>query len=78
MNGLFKYKFTDRLNAGVIANFSTTRLNSKLNDTTNDKGNIFNSCNYSPSRPNNALTLTTFVDWHLDDKGKMLSLTYNW
>ena len=78
VNGLFKYKFTDRLNAGVIANFSRTRLNSKLNDTTNDNGNIFNSCNYSPSRPNNAITLTTFVDWHLDDKGKMLSLTYNW
>lgn len=78
MNGLFKYIFTDRLNAGIIANFSSTRLKSTLNDVTNDKGTIFSSYNYSPSRPNNALTLTTFADWQLDDKGKMLSITYNW
>ncbi len=78
LNGLFKYKFTDRLAAGAIANFSTNRMNSKLSDVTNDNGNIFSSNNYSPSRPNNALTLTTFADWLLDGKGKMLSLTYNW
>lgn len=78
VNGLFKYKFTDRLNAGIIANLSTTRLNSKLSDVTNDNGIILNSCNDSPSRPNNAFTLTTFADWQLDDKGRVLSLTYNW
>ncbi|MBQ1722326.1 MAG: TonB-dependent receptor family protein, partial [Muribaculaceae bacterium] len=78
VNGLFKYKFTDRLNAGVIANLSTTRLNSKLSDVTNDNGIILNSYNESPPRPNNALTLTTFADWQLDDKGRVLSLTYNW
>lgn len=78
VNGLFKYKFTDRIGAGFIANFSTSRLNSKLNDVTNDNGHIFSSYNYSPSRPNNALTLTSFADWQLDDKGKMLNLTYNW
>ena len=78
LNGLFKYKFTDRLAAGAIANFGTNRMNSKLSDVTNDNGNILSSNNYSPSSPNNALTLTTFADWLLDDKGKMLSLTYNW
>lgn len=78
LNGLFKYKFTDRLAAGAIANFGTNRMNSKLSDVTNDNGNIFSSNNYSPSRPNNTLTLTTFADWLLDGKGKMLSLTYNW
>ena len=78
VNGLFKFKFTDRLNAGVIVNLSTTRLNSKLSDVTNDNGIILNSYNDSPSRPNNALTLTTFADWQLDDKGRVLSLTYNW
>ncbi len=78
VNGIFKYKFTDCLNAGVIANYSTSRLNSKLHDVTNDNGDILSSYNDSPSRPNNALTLTAFADWRLDDKGKMLSLTYNW
>lgn len=78
VNGIFKYKFTDCLNAGAIANYSTSRLNSKLHDVTNDNGDILSSYNDSPSRPNNALTLTAFADWRLDDKGKMLSLTYNW
>lgn len=77
INGLFKYKFTDKLCAGIITNFSTNRLNSELNDITVDRDIVFNSYNHSPSRPNNALTLTAFTDWQLDDKGKMLSLTYN-
>ncbi len=78
LNGLFKYKFTNRLAAGAIANVSTTRMNSKLTDVTIDNGTSFRSNTVSPSRPNNALTLTAFADWQLDDKGKMLSLTYNW
>ena len=78
VNGIFKYKFNDRLNAGAIANLSTTRLDSKLHDVTDDNGNALSSYNDSPSRPNNALTLTAFADCRLDDKGKMLSLTYNW
>lgn len=77
-NGLFKYKFTDRLNAGVAVNFSTTRLDSRLADTTVDNGLVSESFNNSPARPNNALTITAFSDWVLDDRGKMLSLTYNW
>lgn len=78
INGLFKYKFTDRLCAGIITNFSTNRLNSELSDITIDDNVIFNSINHSPSRPNNALTLTAFTDWRLDDKGKTLSFTYNY
>lgn len=77
-NGLFKYKFTNTLNAGVILNYYTNRLNSKLFDVTTDRGNVYSSTNYSPSRPDNALTITAFSDWMLDTKGKMLSLTYNY
>ena len=77
VNGLLKYKFSDRLHAGTIANFSTNRLKSDLNDVTIENDVVFSSYNHSPSRPNDALTLTSFSDWQLDDKGKMLSLTYN-
>ena len=77
INGLLKYKFSDRLCAGFIANFSTYRLKSDLNDVTIENDVVFSSYNHSPSRPNDALTLTAFTDWQLDDKGKMLSLTYN-
>ena len=78
INGLFKYKFNDKLCAGAIVNLSTNRLDSELNDKTIDNDIVFNSYNHSPSRPNNALTMTAFADWQLDDKGKMLSLTYNY
>ena len=77
INGLFKYKFSERICAGAIVNVSTNRLNSELNDETIDNDLVFNSHNYSPARPNNAMTMTAFTDWQLDDKGKMLSLTYN-
>ena len=43
-----------------------------------DNTTCFNSYNNSPSKPNNALTLTAFSDWLLDSKGNMLSLTYNY
>lgn len=77
-NGLFKYKFSDCLSAGVIANFSSTRLKSSLFDTTVERGIESFSTNQSPSRPNNAITLTAFSDWKLDNSGKTLSLTYNY
>ncbi len=78
INGHFKYKFSARLCAGAIVNASGIRLKSQLTDVTIDNGTCFNSYNNSPSRPNNALTLTAFSDWQLNSKGKMLSLTYNY
>nr|MDE7421651.1 outer membrane beta-barrel family protein [Muribaculaceae bacterium] len=76
-NGLFKYKFSNRLSAGAIVNFSMMRLKSHIFDETVDNGIFSFSKNDSPARPNNAITLTAFGDWALDGKGKMLSLTYN-
>lgn len=76
-NGLFKYKFSSNISAGVIVNFSMMRLNSNILDETIEYGISSFSKNYSPTRPNNAITLTAFGDWSLDSKGKMLSLTYN-
>ncbi|MBD5355410.1 MAG: TonB-dependent receptor [Bacteroides sp.] len=76
-NGLFKYKFSQNLSAGVIVNFSNIRMKSDLRDETTDQSSSSFSHNLSPARPNNALTLTAFADWLIDSKGKMLSLTYN-
>ena len=77
-NGLFKYKFTDNLKAGIILNYYTNRLSSRLQDATTDRDMVSKSVNNSPSRPNNALTVTIFSDWAIDPKGKTLSLTYNY
>ncbi|MCM1071591.1 MAG: outer membrane beta-barrel family protein [Bacteroides sp.] len=77
VNGLFKYKFSSRLSAGAIINFSSARFKSRLSDVTVDNGIQSESFNYSPARPNNAVTLTAFSDWMIDDRGKTLSFTYN-
>lgn len=76
-NGLFKYKFNDRLSAGIILNYSLLRLKSNTVDKTIDNGLTSLSRNISPARPNHSITLTAFGDWAIDGKGKMLSLTYN-
>lgn len=76
-NGLLKYKFNSRLSAGAIVNYSMMRLKSNILDETVDNGVSSFSNNFSPARPNNAITLTAFGDWSLDGKGKLLSLTYN-
>lgn len=76
-NGLFKYKFNDRISAGAIVNFSTMRFKSNMLDETIDNGVAYYSHNLSPAKPNNAITLTAFGDWSIDSKGKLLSLTYN-
>lgn len=77
VNGLFKYKFTDRMCAGVILNYNMMRLKSIIFDETNDYDITSFSRNISPSRPNNAITVTAFGDWAIDGNGKTLSLTYN-
>lgn len=77
-NGLFKYKFTEELGAGVIFNYYTNRLNSCLYDITTDMDATYRSINNSPTRPNDSFTFTAFSDWNLDSKGKSLSVTYNY
>lgn len=76
-NGLFKYKFGSKLSAGVIVNFNTIRLKSRVYDVAVDKGIHSFSSAVSPSCPDNALTLTAFADWLLDTEGKTLSIIYN-
>ena len=77
-NGLFKYKFTNRINAGMILNFISDKFKSNLEDITSENGMTFLSTSVSPARPNNAVTATAFADWRIDDAGKSLSLTYNY
>lgn len=77
-NAIFKYKFNNNLSAGAIVNFITDRFKSNLDDITIDKQFTYHSKNYSPAKPNNAITATAFTDWKIDDKGKLLSVTYNY
>lgn len=76
-NGMFRYKFSSDLSAGVIVNFSASPIRSDVRETTVEGNTVMTSESFSPAKPDNALTLTAFADWNFDAAGKMLSLTYN-
>lgn len=77
-NALLKHKFNERLSIGGIFNFITDRFKSNLEDITRQHDSVFLSKSYSPVKPNNAITATAFADWKIDEKGKLLSMTYNY
>lgn len=77
LNALFKFRPTTAIETGVMLNLGTERLKSELQDLTTDRGLSYHSLAHSPSNPINATTLTGYADWNIDDKGKLLSLTYN-
>ncbi len=77
-NALFKYKFTPNFCAGTIVNYSRNMIKNDLTDRTTDGDSYMLSTSTGPSNPENAITLTGFMDWNLDSSGKILSLTYNW
>lgn len=78
VNALFRYRFTPDINAGVIANYKYGHTTSDGANTTDYGPYAAYSSSSTVSRPNNAVTLTGFLDWMLGGKGEKLELTYNY
>jgi len=77
-NALFRYKFTQNMNLGVIVNYTYENVSSNGTNFT-DYGNYTStSQSITKSRPNNALTVTGFYDWTFGSKGESMQLTYNY
>ncbi|MBD5370259.1 MAG: TonB-dependent receptor [Bacteroides sp.] len=76
-NGMFRYRFNPGLSAGVMVNFSRNLSKSDRYDRTSVGSTVMLSESVTPMYPEDALTLTGFVDWNIDPAGKTLSLTYN-
>lgn len=77
-NALFRYKFTQNMNLGVIANYNYETVSNNGTNFT-DYGSYKSSSNFlTKSRPNNALTVTGFYDWTFGTKGESMQLTYNY
>lgn len=76
-NGLIKYKPASNLSLGIIANYSMMPIRTTTKDLTEDDALQIVSTNLSPAKPDNAITITGFADWNIDQRGKVLSLTYN-
>lgn len=78
MNLLFRYKWTDRLCLGAIVNYNYGSTSTSGHNTSDYGAYTSTSSISTESRPNNALTLTGFLDWNLGTKGEKLELTYNY
>lgn len=78
LNALFRYKFTQAMSAGVIANYAYDNISVTKSNTT-DYGSSFSTSHATTeSCPNNALTITGFFDWTFGKKGERMELTYNY
>ncbi len=76
-NGMFRYKFTQNMNLGIIANYNYETISSNGTNLTHYGGYSSSSQSLTQSRPNNSLTLTGFYDWTFGNKGESMQLTYN-
>lgn len=77
VNGMFRYKFNQDMNLGVIANFNYETVSNKGTNFTDYGPYSSSSLSSVKSRPNNALTVTGFYDWTFGNNGEALQLTYN-
>ncbi len=77
-NGLFKYKFSPDMKLGALVNYNYESTTADgLNTSTYSTGSS-KSLSHTSSRPNNALTLTSFFDWSFGKNGETVELTYNY
>lgn len=78
LNTLFRYKFTQNMNIGIIANYNYSSESSQGTNLTEYGDYASSSLSHTKSKPNNALTLTGFYDWTFGTKGESMQLTYNY
>lgn len=76
-NTLFRYKFSTKMNAGVIVNYNYGDDSAKATNTTDYSGYTSSSHTKTSERPVNAITVTGFYDWTFGQKGEQVQLTYN-
>lgn len=77
-NALFRYKFTQNMNLGVIANYNYENVSSNGTNFTDYGTYTSSSRSVTKSHPNNALTVTGFCDWTFGSTGESMQLTYNY
>lgn len=77
-NTLFRYKFSPKINAGVIVNYNYGDDSANAANTTDYSGYTSSSHTKNSERPINALTVTGFYDWTFGQKGEQMQLTYNY
>lgn len=77
-NLLAKYQLSPSADVGLLSNVSTNRMDVNQHDVTSEWESVIVTDMTSPKSDNFNLSAEFFIDWKMDDKGKMMTLTYDY
>ena len=77
-NILAQYKLSDNVNIGVLGSVDTNHSKSQRQGTTTDFGKTTHNRLESPAKPNFNLSAEAYLEWKIDNTGKMMNLTYDY
>ena len=77
-NLLAKYQLSQKIDIGVLSNISTNQMDINQHDVTREWNTETVTDMNSPKPKNFNLSAELFLDWMLDTKGKMVTLTYDY
>ena len=77
-NLLAKYQLSQKIDLGVLSSISTNQMDINQHDVTREWNTETVTDMTSPKPKNFNLSAELFLDWMLDTKGKMMTLTYDY
>lgn len=77
-NLLAKYQPVKHLGVGFLGNLSTHRIKTMQHDVTHEWNQEIVTDMVSPRPKNYNLSAELFLDWSMDEKGRMMTLTYDY
>ena len=78
MNAILRYQPHNRLELGTFVSYQTQRPSTTIDNMLSFDTYEIHSRTTQRHNGNYSMSLTAYSDWKMDDKGKLLSLTYNY
>ena len=77
-NAILRYQPHNRLELGTFVSYQTQRPSTTIDNMLSFDTYEIHSRTTQRHNGNHSMSLTAYSDWKMDDKGKLLSLTYNY
>lgn len=77
-NAILRYQPHNRLELGTFVSYQTLRPSTTIDNMLSFDTYEIHSRTTQRHNGNHSMSLTAYSDWKMDDKGKLLSLTYNY
>ena len=78
MNAILRYQPHHRLELGTFVSYQTQQPSTTIDNMLSFDTYEIHSRTTQRHNGNHSMSLTAYSDWKMDDKGKLLSLTYNY